>query len=65
MSAKHTPKNGDIDAILDELAPIFDRMEKQLHAAGWHREHGRWYSPQGATLAAEARRLQGDRNGKH
>jgi hypothetical protein len=51
MSTKHTPKNGDIDAVLAELAPVFDQIEKRLRAAGWRKRHGRWYSPQGKTLA--------------
>jgi hypothetical protein len=60
MSTTRTPKNGDIDAILAELKPVFDQIEKRLRAVGWRRKHGRLYSPDGLTLAAECLRIQGD-----
>ena len=65
MSTKYTTKTDKIDAVLAELKPVFDQIEKQLRAVGWRKRHGRWYSPQGLTATAEARRLHGDRNGKH
>lgn len=65
MSAKKQQKTDGVDAVLDQLAPVFQKMEADLRAAGWRRRHGRLYSRDGKTLAAFCLQIPGDRNGKH